>query len=659
MLALSVLFALNISAQNIQTYKGPYIFNDNVIGIAEYEYKIEKRDTVKQGRFIFHAQIIDTTDTKKINSILYKGSYNNGLKSDRWTFSYKSLQPDDELFERKFEIIYTASGIEYVVDGVFKEGKAIGQWQVVHQNIVKSTPSDIQLFVKSNYENGKMKGSIEGYFKNITFTGFVNGDGFIDKIWTFKHQISNGQSIEEQRIFDNGILKQHSINLNGDIITLKYVGIDSTIDEAEEWEELRINNHYFNIIKNANMGIDSLSFQAKQNISYQDTAYYFAENTNVLLKNALTSFTRYNGSQIWKQVKESEAIRAAMVRFHKFPLKKEEEENINKSSALIKNINEKIYILQTDPNIELNIYAFEKLMFYYEVLKVYQSQIQNLSKIIEQFKSPVYLYINREEIFEYMIPNLQYPKQVSYEFKDVNYADSYNFPALPEKNYNNFQQVKQHVEAILKDVADIEKNIGELMEEKQKETMLIEKEKMLVKRKDSIVALYDKENRKENFNTYHEQVADKISAHALKSFKDYAGLETEQKNMEIDNLLQCYENFLKLYDAQAEIPKKLARLDENYTRTVWNPYTMTDMDERVKERVYRAFELHLLPYYLKDIEASIDCEKITDKHKNFETLYRKMMELRDRDTKDIEKELRRVSAPERIMEILEIKLYPN
>jgi hypothetical protein len=81
------------------------------------------------------------------------------------------------------------------------------------------------------------------------------------------------------------------------------------------------------------------------------------------------------------------------------------------------------------------------------------------------------------------------------------------------------------------------------------------------------------------------------------------------------------------------------------------------MDERVKERVYRAYENILLPKLLQQIQNFDNCANFDKYNQNFKNLYRSMILIRDRDTKEAERLLRRETNPTEIAKILNIELY--
>jgi len=80
------------------------------------------------------------------------------------------------------------------------------------------------------------------------------------------------------------------------------------------------------------------------------------------------------------------------------------------------------------------------------------------------------------------------------------------------------------------------------------------------------------------------------------------------------------------------------------------------MEERVKARLYEVYEEILLPYFLEPKFLGLVCENIIASAHNFEILYRKMVDLRDQDTKILERQFRRVKDPKELIEILNLEI---
>jgi hypothetical protein len=657
--SLLIVFTINaLSAQTKQTYKGTLQLNSDLLGEADYQYLISKKDTLKHGSFFFNYFNVDTLNDNLKKSLTISGNYNNGLKNGKWVYSYKSLKAEKSFEVKNYDVVFLSTGKELLVNGNFNNGKANGVWSAAEYSIKKSEVADTITFMQANYQNGRAVGAILGKSGKIGFSGSLNQEGLAHGEWILTHKYTDNSKLTEHRFFDNGLLKDHYLVIEGDTVTMLYIGIDNTIDEGETWEISPLNSRYFRTIKSANMGIDSSKCRNGQVISFKDTTDFFINQSNVFLEHSLSLLLHHNKKNIWELTEGSDPISLPSVKLRKYPMDKQEEKNLKISADYINTSLEFISDFFDNADIAIDRHTVKQLSLYYEVMSEHKSKVNYLNNLVQQFTDPSFKYINRKEIFDVLSCNILYPLTIHYEYKDFKFEDDYKFPELAdEEDYSLV--VREILEEIVDDLTAIAREIEEILTKSKKQTKLSDKEKNLVTKRDSIIALYSNENKDEAYNQYHTAISENVILYVNNAFRNYAKLEFENKIDTIDFYLTCFEAIVNLYGKQSEIPKKLERLDETYTRVIWNPYTFTDMEERVKERLYKTFETILMPFYLSDLESSINCNSLPNKFNNFELIYRRMMILRDQDTKELEKELRKVSDPRKVIDILGLEIDFN
>ncbi len=651
---------LNLLGQGrVQKYEGPYTLGDEYSGTAVYQYTVSRSDTIKQGAFVFESVTSGISNEDLFHSLHYKGNYEQGLKSGNWIYSAKKIRPHGSLKESNYQIIQQSVGKEFLVNGNFKDGRANGRWTLLEQSIENSIPSDTSILVSANFKDGILQGKVQGYYNDIEFSGSVDSEGFIDGQWHFNHSLPEDNSIDELRIYVNGIQVNHYMIVQGDTISIEYLGIEADYDSLGIWESLVLNGKYFEIIKNANVGLASYFSQSSELTLSLDTNQHIVSNSNALLEDVLSSFAGRDNILFWQLTSGSVPLAKVNAKLLKKPFSEVELANLAKARTINNELSKTLKDVFEDPSIELDRYANKDLMFYYAVLKIYESRIASISDILNRFSNQTYEYMNRDKIYAHLMKNSSYPEFVSFEFKDEQFEEQHEFASIHDTEYNAAEVIIDQLNNIQNKVSEILSVIDKILESKLTEFKLIEKERQLVKKKDSVIYLYSNAGNEESFNEYHRIISDRVQSYTLGIFRDYPALEMQEKVDTVDAILNCLDSFLKLYVAQTEIPSKLQRLNESYTRTVWNPYTMTDMQERMKERVYNAFITYLFPFYLDDIERSINCDDLENKHRNFELIYRKMMELREQDTRDIERALRGVNSAAKVLEIYNINLFVN
>jgi hypothetical protein len=112
----------------------------------------------------------------------------------------------------------------------------------------------------------------------------------------------------------------------------------------------------------------------------------------------------------------------------------------------------------------------------------------------------------------------------------------------------------------------------------------------------------------------------------------------------LDELEKRLPSIVMLFERQKAV-------DELYMEETFNPFTYSRYDQRVKERLYVAGET-LFKHYLEDFKSEDDYTQIKDHISNIEKLQDKMYELRDQDTRSIERRLGRRLSPSRIASAL-------
>lgn len=641
--------------QNRNTSTSRFILDEKIIGNAEYQYIINKKDTIKNGLFNFSSFSFDTITTNAKRAINLSGNYSNGVKNGKWTYSYKSLKEDKNFIINNYEIIYLSSGKEIKVSANFTNGKASGNWIVTEYSIKNSIISDTLLFLESNYTNGIPTGSLIGFKGKTKFSGNLNQEGLAHGEWIFHHNSNTFDVIKDYRFFENGLLKNHYLIIGEDTLSYIYVGLDNNIDEGETWEVTPFKLQYFKTLSSANIGIDSTKCQPKNTLSYIDTSLIYNNKSNIFLENSIGLVKNHNNVKFWDSTEGSESVFLPSVKLRVYDLDKQEEKNLNvagsesqKAQLLIKNFFE-------NANVAIDRHSDKKLGFLYSVMEEYREKISVATNLSQQFLSPEFKYINRSDFFDFNKKNLLFTGLVTFEYKNAQYKEPYSFPEFnEEEDYSLI--LRKYVTDIVADLNIIAKETETILNRSKKQSNLTEKEKILLQKKDSIIDLYSGNIEEQVVNNYHLAVSEDVIGYVNTMFADYAKMEFEEKMEFIDEYINCFSAFELLFEKQSEIPVKITRIDENYTRTIWNPYTFTDMQERVKERIYKAFENILLPYVIDEMKSNLNCSNIELKLIIFEKLYRKMIMLRDIDTKNIEKEIRRVKDPLSILKIIDLQL---
>ena len=325
----------------------------------------------------------------------------------------------------------------------------------------------------------------------------------------------------------------------------------------------------------------------------------------------------------------------------KYPLYQDETLIINTTQDLLASTENLITKFQKDPQINVGKYAFKDIMYYDAIVKIYSIHHNKIKNILTLLTSPSFEYIDRKEIYPYVIPYSNYPKVVEYQYQDSTFSQPFNFPAAIDSNSSSLHSILADLKKMHDDLSNISKEVdGKLVVFKQ-QTDLKEKEDILVQKHDYIISIFNNNSELNNFNNYHNRFSTNTLELTSEKFKNYAKLSLNEKIVKIDEIIKCFDDIIHFYNKLADLPKKLKRIDDLYTRTVWSPVTLTNMEERMKQNLYNTYENYILPQLLLYLDNINDCNKLNEKAANLEKVYKKMVALREQDTKEIEKQLRR------------------
>lgn len=147
-----------------------------------------------------------------------------------------------------------------------------------------------------------------------------------------------------------------------------------------------------------------------------------------------------------------------------------------------------------------------------------------------------------------------------------------------------------------------------------------------------------------------------VRALAREELRAYGALDDPLAEREAAGaLIACVEDLNALALALIDLPARAAEVEALYTDEVWNNITATVMEETVKRRLYEAYADDLLPYFRAEVSGGeLDCGRAGVLGAQLRSLDRRMRALREVDTERLEKKLKRVDNPRRLLALLEV-----
>jgi len=572
----------------------------------------------------------DTSENNFIQQVSIKGDFSKGDKNGKWSYQLISLSPTTSQRIEGYNVVQLGTGKELSINASFEEDKATGKWSVFENLItnskVKDTTYKAEVHFMNNYFTGKLKSSLD----TIKLEGFIDDHGYIDGEWS----ITIGEK-KEIRQYKHGVIIKHLIISQKDTIEINHFGLEEDLEE--EWEEMPLGSTYFDIILESS----TISKNGKEK---ENSYSKMIQTSNLYLDKTIRSFLFHDKKHIWSIGNDESLILSPKIKVKPYLLTSEEKKQLKKSESLIEEINKSLNDFLKDPQVEINKHAFEELAKYFEAYSIYKVEVKKIETLISLLRSPAFNYINRDKVIPYLFEGTDYPNVLTFEFENKKKEFSINFPKNLSQQNATIASLYEHLESIKQKLVEKKNVVNPIIERNKKRIEIAEKEELLLMKRDSVKTLFANESNKDRYNNYHRRFKDAVINYTSKKFKEYASKDIEERINITDQVIFCFETFIDLYSILESLPEMEEDIKERYTRVVWNPFTFTDMEETIKERVFNAYKNILFPYVLEDLEDNITCEKLDVRVNNFTVLNERMKTLVNQDTKELERHIRKANS---------------
>ena len=635
--------------QKTERYVGHHALEQLGQGSATFDYYLKKQDTIFDG--VFQYDQLSKENTKRIQSIIsYKGEFSKNKLQGEWTYSMKNIESIGEQRAEGFDLISSTSGNEFLLSADFDKDHPKGNWQIIKRDFLTSKPADTLYRSKLKFTKKHVKERFTVDHKNVKIAGSFNNKGLLNGEWKIIHR-DQEQNIIEIRDYEDGAIKKHYFKVNGQKVFVDYLGLDMSKEKSEEtWEDVAYDELYVAVLELANIS----TYQIDESDDRLDQLASFSTD---MIRDAFMEYHQYKDVDIWESVAKNKVVHfnKNSVSLRRYPFSAQEAEAIDALEDDFLFIKEKLREFEDEEMMEIGEYQYKTLRKTDEIYQLINIKLAQLEKNVSITQSDALEYLKREELDHKIFEEINFPEMINAEFKDEQLKIKTGLPLSFDADNFKLSDLVDFMHKLQQRVASLDAEAQKKLDELLKQTKLNEIEDELIEKRDKALAVYAQDTKKDAFNAYHQSAAENAGEFVRDKFRQYASLSLDEKKSRIDEFIACFDAVIDLYHLQSEIPSRLDRIEELYTRTVWNPYTYSDMDETVKKRIFVAYDEILIPFLLEHINKEINCKDIPRNINNFKRLYDRMVELREQDTKDIERQVKKENDPLMLFKLLSIK----
>jgi len=630
-----------------QIYKGEYSFN-GLSGEGNFEFvEGEGNKMIKQGEFSFLRKERDPQDKTKFYRTEVNGVYEQDKKTGVWEYQdemHKVTLNDIE----DFKLFYDINSQQIKLKANYKNGIPDGRW-IFEENEFR----DGKLNRKSQADDFLFRnGSIQGKFQYKSFVdnkthfirGELNRDGFMNGEWTFVYQ-DKGKLISEIRNYENGFLLG---------VVKRDLESDETLEEVVFFQTIKklnlVNNN-----ENKGFRVSEDKFGILFNDgSLSGSEQFTVQNSgNDFIKEFLTSVLRYDGQYV---TQKGELV--------DYPIhtKKFVFELSRAQQKIVEDLPSKFDRLQTTVRdysernaLNLNRQKSDTLSFAHAFFQFQAKKLLEFSEIINLLRTKEIQYYDLENLSEEGLAFLTERDVVEFSFEDGQYT------RVLEYEVGDLR--KSFYESLSSYVSQMEQKTSELKNFVDKSLSRIERDEDLRAIQNQIQTkrgeLGQKFQQSEDYDEVTNDLLKGIHVNILGSGFDklnerYAKEENFDGKKEIARvMLDLLNEMDNQYSPLVRVSKDAGQLDELYMEEVFNPFTFTRYDQRAKNRLYESSE-KLLDYYLDGIKAETEYTEIKNWLNKINKLFERMGELREADTRNLERRINRRLSVSKIESLLEL-----
>lgn len=636
---------LIINAQ--QVYKGEYSFNgikgEGVIEFVEGEDK----GMIKQGEFKFLRKERDREDKTRFLNTEVKGIYDQDKKSGLWEYideRHHVLLNDVE----DFKLMYDINSQQIKLKANYKEGLPDGIW-TFEENEYKGG----KLSRKSQAEDFRFRnGDIQGRFQYKSFVGdkthFIRGEltrnGDMNGEWTFVYE-ENGSLISEVRNYENGfLLGIVKRDLESDKV-LEEVVFYQTIKKlkqvnAQENKGFRISEEKFGILFNDGFLSGSEQFKI-QNAGNQFITEFL---TNVLRYDE--QFVNEKGELIDYPIHTKKFV---------FELSRTEQRIVEELPGKFDRIRATVKDYTERNSLRLNRQKSDSLSFAYAYLQYQLNKLDQFSEIMDLFRTKDIQYYDLENLVEEGIPFLTEKDKIEYTFDDsVRTRElEYRIGDLSGGFYGVFESYIKQVQSKTNEIKSfVDKSLTSI----ERDDDLRSLQNQIQERKDDLDEMFANTEDFGNKTVELLQAVQKnILGNNFNQINERYARETEftGKKEVADIMIDLLDEMENQFEPLIGVYPKFQQMDQLYMEEVFNPFTYTRYDQRAKNRLYESAE-KLLEYYLEQLAIEQNYTEIKIWLNKADKLFERMGELREADTRRIERRINRRQSVSKIESLLEL-----
>ncbi|SFT75616.1 hypothetical protein SAMN04489724_2046 [Algoriphagus locisalis] len=626
-------------SQDTRPYKGGYTFK-GLRGTAELTYTLdEEMEPILNGPFTFNYNKMDSLQNGLFVKLQVKGTYEEDLKDVAWSYNQETHQISiQDILNREIQASLASRHVE--LEANYENGSLEGQWDYLEKNWQNNEYLNLFEAQDLTFRKDSLQGSVKLISSNpekqYQIFGQVNKEGLMEGNWDFFYPLDSAVTIHETRRYEKGFLiglsKMNNLS-NEKLDEVVFYNAIVKLDSLNQGFEVdyRVSSQAFGLIFNDGYTENSDEFREQ----YLGTS---------LLQDALSRILQFEEdffSEDGSLVKYPLATR-------RFVYAVSEEDQIRYDEIIdyfdrLKAQSSQKALLDF---LSLNQNTSDSLAFTAAYVDYLNDKIQSYEQVIGLLRNGEIKYFDTENYVQDGLNFLHPTEEITYTYNTDLHEKTLEFPELSEQR-NLGIDLLAHIETeweffeqTLGFIQQQQINFRQTNELDVLEERILSERKLVNEIKDSINVTSER----------HQILLDSVHKHL--SIDNYQSLLDVYNNTEgFLEKAAIGDELIELFLFQQEKLPELGRyenlgsfLRKEFTAKTLDPFTFeTDFEYLKQQDLIQAAE-EIIDYELDLITKSKDFREIQAHLINLDALESRLLELEGKNTKRLERNIRKVSG---------------
>ena len=612
---------LSTYGQELKTYEGPLQVGPYQ-GKAVYQYSIIDLDTVFNGDFQLRKSNLQTLMEQKDSSFGFTGYFDKGVANGPWEFQFGEFNTNNQsqVVDNEYRVLI--SGVQEIGTGDLAQGKPDGTWTYTI-NQIKDSQIEKTLFKSTiSFDEGVPQQNFQIENDTSVLVGRLLRDGLAHDEWSFY----GTETVDDMEnwFFDDGLLR--SVQMESDEISIFNADLPS-------YQTIDLDAGFIALLESVLDSENGKSHVA--NLLEQHMEYY--QKINGVLGHLGNAGFKPN----------------MKARVPHYPLDSLQNKTLAQiasdykvaadlSNAILENSHLNI-VKRSDP---------EALFYYNATEKINKEFLNPLKTLVSHIDLDIVQHQPIPELLNRLWPNGK-PSTAIRVTNDRDETRVFSLPSSGEFEYEGDDLLsvgamatyaRMSLEYIKGSLASRLTNDEQLQMLNGLEEELIELNNGLEREMDSVSGL----------SSDYVTALDQLQELADSSLTTYADIENPNEKLEYGRGIKvCLSELTALAQNIKSIPARREEIKKEYTDAVWNPFMANVMEEEVKKRIVGAYEDILIPYFIDTVTENVSCTNAVQLNDRMENTHQIILDLRHKDTKKLERKLRREKRPQAVLTLLQ------